>query len=460
MERADACHVNRPLVSNILSSFADKGFTLLAQMAAMVITVRFLPRADYGVIGVVAGYAAFMQIINVSLDSAILRDHRSWNDSPERFLASFICFNLLKAIPLILCGGVLAAVLPVLYSRESFLWAVLSMTILAVTESIIAPLVIYASAKYQQRLVTRLNILRYSLNVLLLPGLILQPTLAYLFVKDVAVMAVLLIAWICVARRSLDLSFSRISFRRDVDPAFILRTLTQYSLWVHLVNVTTAFIYRADAFFLSFFAPLGVVGNYNVALSSANVANVAPSLLGYQNSVALSNCRSQRDAFRLTDSFMRLSAYVGAAMLLGFSLLGIPYLQVVTGDTAVVQTYVYMLCIVTGLILVKTVASPIVAYVNVKGDVRGLFLRVMLPVLCFAALAYYVAASRFGAIGVAVSNVLIAIAWLVLLLVEIRRYGYRMPDRSGFADDLQRVQAHCLGWVRRAARPRHSGGQP
>jgi O-antigen/teichoic acid export membrane protein len=256
------------------------------------------------------------------------------------------------------------------------------------------------------------------------------------------------LVWYVLASRYLALDFSKVSIRTDLDPAFIWRTLTKYSLWVHLTGVATNFIYRADAFFLSFFAPLSVVGNYNVALTGANVANVAPSILGYQNSVAISHSTDQAEGFRLTDVFLRVSIYIGLATLCAFAILGGVYLQWVTGQPVVDDIYAYMMCIVIGLVIVKTMASPFVAYINVKADVRRLFLRVNLPALLFSAGSYYFAARYFGAMGLAVSNIVNAVAWTMLLSMEMRRLGYRLPAPASFASDVRWLRARVLGRMR------------
>lgn len=440
--------MNRPLLTNILSSFGDKAFTAIAMLAATVLMVRLLPRSDFGVIGVVVGYGAIIQIVSLTLENAILREHRAYEGSPERFLLNYLAFNFLKALVMIAFGLLLAGVLPGLYAERGFFWAVLSLAVVFVGDILVGPFVIYASARYQQHLVTAINIGRFSLNLLLLLGLFYWPTLQYLFFKDIVVMSAFVLGWIVLANRYLALDFSGVSFRRDFDPQFIWQTVTKYSLWVHLTGVATNFIYRADALFLSFFAPLAVVGNYNVALTSANVANIAPSILGYQNSVAISHTNDTNEAFRLTDVFLRVSIYIGLVTLLGFAVLGVLYLQVVTGQSTVDEMYLYMMCIVSSLVIVKTIASPLVAYINVKADVRRLFLRVILPALLFAVGIYYLAAWQFGAMGLAVSNILVAVIWMSLLSLEIRRLGYRFPPLTGFTRDVRWLRACVLGKMR------------
>ena len=421
--------MNRPLLANVLSSLVDKGFTIAATFAATLLMVRLLPRADYGIVGIVAGYGVLIQVINISLENAILRDHRDYAAHPERFLLNYFVFNLLKALAILALGLALAALLPVVYGSPHFGWAVGSLVILTLSDAFVAPLVIYASTQYQQRLVTGVNIVRFSLNLVLVGGLLIWPSLAYLFFKELAMLLVTIAAWAFVSRRYLRLNFAtvslRVSLRQHVDLRFIHSALTRQSIWFHLIGIANAFIYRADALFLSLFAPLTVVGNYSIALASANVANVVPAILGYQNTVAISSSTDERRAFQLTDMFLRASLYVGLATLLGFVLLGHFYLQIMTGEQNVSAIYQYMICIVVGLVVAKTLVSPLISYVNAKGDVRGMFLRVNLPALLFSACSYFLSARFGGATGVAAANVVNALFWVTLMIVEMKRYGYR-----------------------------------
>lgn len=423
--------MSRPLVANVLASLVDKGFNMAATFAATALTVRLLPRADYGIVGVVAGYGVLLQVLNVALENAILRDHRDYAAHPERFLLNYLVFSVTKAAALILVGVALAGALEMIYPRPGFAWAVGSLVVVTIADALVAPLVIYASTQYRQQLVTWVNIVRFSLNLLLVAGLLLWPSLAYLLVKDVAMLFFTVAIWVFVAHRSLRLRFATVSIRRHLDIGFMYRAMARQSIWLHLIGIANVFMYRADALFLSFYAPLTVVGNYNVALTSANVANVVPGILGYQNTVAISRITDARRTFELTGMFLRVSLYVGLATLLGFIAFGKLYLQLLTGERDVDTLYGYMLCIVTGLVIAKTLVSPLISYVNAKGDVCGMFVRVNLPALLVSACTYYLAARLWGAPGVAGANLVNALVWVALMLLEMRRYGYGLRAWAG-----------------------------
>jgi len=440
--------MNRALISNIFSSFADKAFTTIAMLAATLILVRVLPRSDYGIIGIVVGYAIFVQLLSLPLENAILRDHKKYYASIEKYLLNYLAFNLLKGVVFIIIGAVLAIVLPVIYGDNGFFWAVLSMVVVIIGDSIISPFIIYASTQYKQSLVTVINMVRYSLNVLLLLGLLVLPEhvpmLSYVLVKDIVIYSIIIVIWIVAIKKYLAINFSKLSIVKEFDPKFIWNTLSNYSLWVHLTGVVTNFIYRADTLFLSFFSSLDSVGNYNIALNTANFANIAPSILGYHNSVAISHSETSNDSLNLTNKFLRASIYLGILMIVGYLALGTMLLKTITGDDDVENIYLYMICIVSGLIAVKTFASPFVAYINIKGDVKKLFYRVNLPTLLFTAIVYLLAVQLYGAIGLAMSNIVVAIFWISLLMLEMKKYGYHIPQRNEYLQDFRALNKYLF----------------
>ena len=88
--------MRQKIISNIISSGVEKFFLIGVQFISSIILIRLLPREDYGIIGVVAGYYAFVNIINISMESIILRDHGNYDIDLPRIMHSFFIFNLAK----------------------------------------------------------------------------------------------------------------------------------------------------------------------------------------------------------------------------------------------------------------------------------------------------------------------------------------------------------------------------
>lgn len=414
--------MRQKIIANIISSGVEKFFLIGVQFIASIILIRLLPREDYGVIGVVAGYYAFVNVINVSMESIILRDHGNYDIDLPRIMHSFFIFNLAKSGLFLIIASMLSLFLSSVYARHDFIYAIFSITFILIADSMTAPLVIYAAAKFNQKLVTKISMIRAGLNLVLLAGLFYIPKLAFIAFKDFIVSLAFILIWFAIARKDLALSYS---FRNSCDWLFIKNSFFSYSLWTHLNGVVTNVIYRSDTFFLSLFAGLVVVGNYNIALNSANIANILPMILGYQNSIALSHAKEKEHIFKISNSFLKLSLAIGFVTLLVFIVGGNWYLWLLTGQKPNQEIYYYMLCIVASLVIVKSIASPLVSYLNIHGSVKNIVIRITLPLLFVTLSMYYFAASIYQAKGLALANIIIAIAWLVLVLFEVKQYGYK-----------------------------------
>ena len=427
------------IVSNIAYSLIEKGGLIVASFLTSILLIRYLPREEYGIIGIVGGYFTFAQFFNLALENIILRDHKDYGEKLPTVIYSFSVFNIAKCLLLSVFALVLCFLLPGFYNNSQFIFGIISATMVLMTDALISPLIVLASARFEQKLVTKLNLVRLSLGLSLLLGLIFFPSLKYVLVKDVLVSFVTLTIWFHLSKRYLGKSPLGLSWKNHFDIKLIKETFWGYSLWVHLVGVVTNFMYKADAFFLSFFVSLVAVGDYTIALTSANVANILPSILGYQNAVALSHFKEKYDRERVTHSFLRFNFYLALVSLLAFIIFGKVYLWVMTGSWGQDHIYFYLCFIVSGLLLAKTIVSPLVAFINICGDVRSLFWRVNVPIFFISSFSYFFASYFWGAKGVAVSNLSNAIFWCVLVLIELRRYQFSFRGLLSWKEDFAKL---------------------
>ena len=70
----------------MIFSVIEKFFVVGSQFIMLVLLVRLLPHDDYGIIGIVAGYFAFIHILNFSMESIILRDHKKYDHHIEKYI--------------------------------------------------------------------------------------------------------------------------------------------------------------------------------------------------------------------------------------------------------------------------------------------------------------------------------------------------------------------------------------
>lgn len=430
------------IISNIIFSMIEKFFLVGSQFVVSLLLIRLLPREEYGIIGIVVGYFTFIHILNISLESILLRDHKKYDYHIEKYIYNFFLFNIFKSLLFILIAFLLSLYLVNSFENSDFVYSIFSITSIYIADSIVAPLVIYHSAKFNQKLVTKISFIRAVLNVVILLGLFYIPTLQYIFYKDLFVTIIYIFVWIFITLQIFNIK--NIDFKKDIDFGFIKNSFLGYSLWTHLNGVVTNFIYKSDTFFLSMFVGLVTIGNYNIALNSANVANILPMILGYQNSVAISHAKTKEEEFLISNTFIRISSYIGIFTFIIFYFFGDFYLYIMTGEKVNTDIFTYMIYIVGGLIIVKSFASPLNAYINIKGSVSSLFKTVLLPTLIFTFILYFLSAKYYGAVTIAQANVLVSIFWLFLIVKEVKKYSYDFKGIINLKKDLNFIRGYKI----------------
>jgi len=423
---------------NIIQSVIEKVFILGSQFVLSFVLIRLLKRADYGIIGVVAGYFVFVNMINISLESIMLRDHKDYEDQLEKIFSNFIFFNLIKSIVIIITAIILSVFLVNIHNDFNFVYAIAAISFKYIGNSLVAPFSVYTTAKFNQKLVTKISTIRSILDILFTAGLLVYPSLFYVAFKNLLVYSTFVIIWLFYSKSFIK--YTKVLNFKNIDFEFLKNSLLNYSLWTHINGVVTNFIYKSDTFFLSFFVSLSIIGDYNVALTNANIANILPMIFGYQNSVALSHSRDIKHAYKISNGFIRLSIYVGSLTMIGFIFFGKIYLKLITGQENVQNIYFYMLFIVAGLVIIKSFSSPLNSFVNIKGSVKSLFKTVLLPSFLITSLLYLVSAKFWGAIGVSIANIINSLIWLILMIREVKKYDYEFESILEFKNDYKYVK--------------------
>lgn len=423
--------------ANIFFSVIEKGGILIAQFISSILLAKYLPVEEFGAIAVISGLFSFLQFFNIAFENILIRDYHLYKDSIEEGLSKFVTLNLLKStiIGLVGISGGLVYYFLASSGQIAFLYVIFSLVLILIMDSLISPLIIYAGLVFKQSLVTKISLIRWTLNVAGLSVLIFSPSIKVVFLKDLFIFFVVIILWFRLAKKDLGICLKLSHFNLQS----IKENIMGYSIWVHLLGVISTVIYKADATILYYFSTLAVVGKYNIALTLANVASIIPSVLIAQNNVVLSHCTTPEEAKRTTANFLRFSLYIGVLSFLGFVILGKTYLRIVTKDD-IDEIYFYLLFIVSGLLIVKMIISPLFSFIQLKGKVKRLFFRVQVPMFLIALFNYALFSYLDGARGVAVSNLINGIVWLILIFIEIKSYGFKISDIGSSKDDYNQVK--------------------
>lgn len=421
--------------SNITFSVFEKIGIILSQFISSILLSKYLPREEFGAIAVISGAYAFLQFVNIAIENILIKDYQKFQSSINETLSQFIQINILKTMVLFICCIVVGAIYYNQTERAVFIYTSLSLFFVLAMDIIISPLIIYASLLFKQEIVTKVSLIRWTLNIIGLSFLIRFPSIKTVLIKDLFILIFVILLWLHQAKKELHLSL-RVS---KINWNFLRENFVGYSLWVHLIGVISNIVYKADAFILYYFVSLKLIGNYNIALSVANIANIIPSILINQNNVALSHCKTVEESKVLTGKFLRLSIYLGVISFGGFSVFGKMYLSLIT-KTDIDEIYGYLLLIAGGLLVVRMVISPLVAFVNIKGDVRGLLMRVQIPLLITVLINYTLFSYLYGTRGAAISNLLNSFLWLIFLFIEIKTYEFKISDVGSFKSDYNQVK--------------------
>lgn len=442
--------IHKKMATNIFFSLMEKIVITISQFLSSVLLVRLLGNHGVALLAMAGGVFSFVTILNLSWESILIRSNVVESSNLQDYFNKFFFFNLIKSAVIVLFSLAVGLGISHYYHHEGLLWAILSYAMICILDIMISPFLILCSTKYKQKIVTGMVVKRWLLHLILICGYLKWPTLEYAFLKELILVIVMIASWCYVGRKYLNTTIKMKMLTRQ-DWAILKKDFGEFTLWTHLTAVSAQILYRVDALILSFFAPLSVVGQYGIALNAANAAYIIPSVLSYQNTVINSQVSSDIGARKITGIFFRLSGIIGILTFVGYLFLGHWYLGLMTKESAQKETYQYLLIIVVGVLIVKTLVSTLVSYINSRGDVKRLFLFVSLPTLCCGIGIYTIGCYVGLGIGLSLSNIAVAILWLFLSLQEMKRYGFSYKSLFFWNSDYQTFQYEDLYRTKKAS---------
>lgn len=428
------------IISNIIFSFSEKLILILSQFISGIIIIRNLERTDYGLLGIFAGYFVFLNLFNLSIESILIRDFKKYTVNLNLRLESFIQFNLIKSFLIFLLSIPITIHLFYSFNTVKIFYVFGISFALLVSQTLISPLITYFTVIFNQKKVTIFNSIKVITRLVFLMLLFFYPSLLVYFLVEFTVSTISFGVWFYIGKKELKISLFRILSFSKMNFEFVKKSIFSYSIWIHLNGVITAIIYKSDPFFLALDSNEKEIGDYNVALNSSNIANIIPSIFGYQNSIAISNSRNKTDIEKITSAFIKLSIYFGMITLFCFLTLGGFYLRILTGDDNIDNMFFYQSCIVLGLVISKTFASPLVSIINILGDVRTFFFNVSLPIFFVTILSYTFTSIFYKSSGIAMANIFNSIIWLVLIINQIKKMKYKLRLKFNLKSDLKLIK--------------------
>ena len=364
------------------------------------LVVRSLSRQEYGMLSVVISYGIFFNILNVSISSILIRDYPKIKERINEYMHAFIMFSIVKSVVVLVLSAAIGYLLYYKYQNLMMI-AVLAMysgytILLFLTE----PFMTVLSVEFRQSVLTKINIIASLANITLSMGVFLFPSALFVSAKNGIIALIGLILTAGYAMKFLNL---RIHSSGTSWPSIVLESFLNFSLWSHLMGITTDLIYRADLLILGWLnAPFQTVGNYNISLQLSNFTKLLPQILQYNASLGLSNNENHRQQDEITFLFVKYSFLLSLTTMAGYILLGPIAIKIIAGSE-VDEIYHLGLYIISGLCIFNTF-RPLISYGTVVHSVKECFYYVMLPSGLGVLTCYVVMGNLWGAKGLAMAN--------------------------------------------------------
>lgn len=385
-----------------------------------IIVINILPREEYGLIGLAAGYYVILTWFAISPANILSQRYQGLREQYGDYLSKIYTFTYLTIISLLIIGVALSIVVfNVTHSYyATIIFLAYSATQLVMLLSNLAQYLL--KLEFKQQIITRLTGVIRSSEILLLLLLFLFP---HAYVVIAVTMLVAITETILFTKQLNKLEpFQKIA---PIRPTLntIWEHIKSYSLWHHLGTNLIRYMYEIDTVFLGLWASLTVVGNYSIAMKIANFTFIIPSLLQSNASILFTRLESVEKQNRALSLLLKYSAIISLLQLGLFLLFGKLYIGLHTkSDLDVIN--IYAVLIVIGTTVLNT-ARPLISYINAYSSMRSFFLYSVLPAAIFTSIVYPISAYRYGAIGLSVGNIMCYAFWLLTMIVYMRRTPFR-----------------------------------
>ncbi len=378
----------------LLSSTGGK----VADAIGVVITIKALATADYGVIGTALGLVAVLGFVNLAPEEILWRDLPKLRKDLSEHISAYVWFWLVK----LALVGFVALALCVVYGMAHGSWGVaasafaIAFWLQVLSASTLVGVPLFAGLQQQRGACLVLGV-RLLWLALLVPNLWLHSLGYYIVALAVYALGTATISW-----RLLQQHFG-VTLRLGAERAWTLvrSAVMDFTLWLHLVGRSRSFLQRGDLAILGGVGlTLAAVGGYTVAINLVGFAFLMPSIL--ENVAAVSFAHRPEQRIPNLRRFVIIAAGLAGVQFLGGLLGGHVVLRLL--HVADVESTFGVLLILLAGSSVFALACPVLAYAMCFRRMQKVFVRVFLPAVAVFVVAVWVAGRQWGVTGAAVAH--------------------------------------------------------
>ena len=436
--------LSRRIFSNTTAAIADQFIGKIGTTLAFVVLVRILPSGDIATLGIATSYMVVIAYLDVGLIRILLRDYARMAGSRElrdRHITAYFAFWALQMAAIVTVTALMQwLVLDNLHipGLALLFWALTADFMATVLQDWIKTL-FYADLR--QRLVTIVGLVLSLARLAALFLLLWRPTLAAYSWLLIASGVVASLVWVALARFRFEFQF-----RSQGDMFAILRhALADYGIWDHFNRMVIDTLFTIDMAILSLVNQRADIASYSIALRLTSLMMLVPRQLSASLQLALSQFTETQKRAEVAGTYLKLTVVLTLFQLVGICLLARPLVRFLFGDDIDVEQVTFFTRILAVAVSVFALGSPLTGIVNSMGSVRRSFLMASLPALAFGLACYFTAGARWGAVGMAYSNVA-AYAVLVVLLAWVVRRHCALPLQFTWISPRERQ--FLRGWMR------------
>ena len=414
--------LSRRIFSNTTAAIADQLITKIGTTLAFVVLVRILPANDIATLGIATSYMVVVAYLDVGLIRILLRDYARLAESQElrdHHITAYFAFWGVQMAAIVAVTAVMQWLVlgPLGIPGLKLLFWALTVDFMATVLQDWIKTVFYADLR--QKLVTIVGFMLTLVRLALLFLLLFEPTLsAYAWIL-IGFSVVNVLLWVTLAR----LKF-HFHFRPEGRVFATLRhALGSYGIWDHFNRMVVDTLFMFDVAVLSLVNQRADIASYSIALRLTSLMMLVPRQLSASLQVALSQFREAGKRAEVAGTYLKATLVLTLVQLVGIIVLARPLVVFLFGKDIDVERVVFFTRILAVAVSVFALTSPLTGIVNATSNVRRSFLMASVPALVVGMTCYFIAGSRWGAVGMAYTNIAAYALLVVLLAWVVVRYS-------------------------------------